>query len=89
MKKLMMALAGASMLALAAPAYAASEADCKAMWDKVDANKDGSAAGAEVTKYLDAIKASGKKYDANADGKLTQAEFMDACKADVFKDIKS
>jgi hypothetical protein len=37
---------------------------------------------------LDAIKTSGGTFDADGDGKLTTAEFTEACKADTFKDIK-
>jgi hypothetical protein len=70
--------------AIAAP----SDADCKAMWAKADSNKDGSLADSEVKKFMDAIKASGKKYDSNADGKLDQAEFLKACKDGVFASIK-
>jgi hypothetical protein len=73
-----------------APAASAgtSEADCKAMWTKADSNKDGSLADKEVKKFMDAIKASGKKYDSNADGKLDQAEFMKACQDGVFATVK-
>jgi Ca2+-binding EF-hand superfamily protein len=75
---------GFVMPALAAP----SDADCKAMWTKADADKSGSVDGAEATKYLDAIKKSGKVYDTNKDGKLSQAEFTKACKDGVFASIK-
>jgi Ca2+-binding EF-hand superfamily protein len=76
--------AGFVMPASAAP----SDADCKAMWTKADADKSGSVDGAEATKYLDAIKKSGKVYDTNKDGKLSQAEFTKACKDGVFASIK-
>ncbi len=76
-------------VAVSATAFAApSDADCKAAWDKADTNKDGSVAGDEVTAYLEAIKKSGKSYDANKDGKLSQDEFMKACKDGVFAGIK-
>jgi hypothetical protein len=76
--------AGLVMPSMAAP----SDADCKAMWTKADANKDGVIAGSEATQFLAAIKASGKTYDANNDGKLSQDEFMKACKDGVFVSIK-
>jgi hypothetical protein len=76
--------AGFAMSALAAP----SDADCKAMWSKADADKSGFVDGAEATKFLAAIKASGKSYDVNNDGKLSQDEFMKACKDGVFASIK-
>ena len=75
---------GFSIPAIAAP----SDADCKAMWVKADANKDGFVDGAEATKFLAAIKASGKSYDANKDGKLSQDEFMKACTDGAFASIK-
>jgi EF hand len=77
-------IAGCFMPATAAP----SDADCKAMWTKADADKSGFVDGTEATKYLAAIKASGKSYDANSDGKLSQDEFMKACKDGVFASIK-
>jgi hypothetical protein len=40
------------------------------------------------TAYLAAIKKSGKSYDANNDGNLSQAEFLKACKDGVFAAIK-
>jgi hypothetical protein len=71
-----------------AAAEAPSEATCKAMWTKADADKNGSVEGAEAEKYLAAIKKSGKSYDANNDGKLSQDEFMKACKDGVFASIQ-
>jgi Ca2+-binding EF-hand superfamily protein len=77
-------IAGIVIPAAATP----SDADCKAMWSKADANKDGFVDGAEATKFLTAIKASGKIYDVNNDGKLSQEEFVKACKDGVFDSIK-
>lgn len=84
------AMAGFVLACAFAPAASAgpSDADCKATWDKADANKDGFLSDAEVKKFIDAIEASGKKYDSNGDGKLDQAEFMKACKDGVFASIK-
>jgi hypothetical protein len=76
--------AGFAMPALAAP----SDADCKAMWTKADADKSGFVDGAEAAKFLDAIKKSGKVYDTDKDGKLSEAEFTKACKDGVFASIK-
>jgi hypothetical protein len=76
--------AGFVMPALAAP----SDADCKAMWTKADADKSGFVDGTEAIKYLAAIKKSGKSYDANNDGKLSQDEFMKACKDGAFASVK-
>lgn len=76
--------AGCAVPALAAP----SDTDCKAMWTKADADKSGFVDGAEATKFLDAIKKSGKVYDTDKDGKLSEAEFTKACKDGVFASIK-
>ena len=87
MNKFFGAAAFALALGLAVPAMAASEADCKARWDKADVNKSGSLEGKEATAYLDAITKSGKKYDMKVAGTLSTAEFMAACKDDAFKTI--
>jgi hypothetical protein len=47
----------------AIPTMAASEADCKARWDKADVSKSGTLEGKAATAYLDAITKSGKKHD--------------------------
>ncbi|MGO9172680.1 MAG: hypothetical protein ACLP7P_12025 [Rhodomicrobium sp.] len=79
---------------LAAPALAPlanaapSDDQCKAMWTKADANKNGVLEGDEAGKFLDAIDKSGKIYDANSDRKLDQTEFMKACKDGIFDSIK-
>jgi hypothetical protein len=67
---------------LAIPAYAASETDCEAMWKKVDANNDGTLTDTEALRYAAAMRVH--EYKASADGKITHANFIDACKADVF-----
>ena len=66
----------------ALPAYAASDADCQAMWSKADINKDGVLSDAESMRYAAAMRV--REATMPADGKLTQAAFMDACKADVY-----
>lgn len=58
------------------------------VWVQNEFDKDGLVEGAEATKFLAAIKASGKSYDANNDGKLSQDEFMKACQDGVFDSIK-
>ncbi len=81
------ATALALVLGFAVPAMAASEADCKARWDKADVSKSGTLEGKAATAYLDAIAKSGKKYDLKAVDKLSATEFMAACKDDAFKTI--
>ena len=77
-------IAGCAIAGAAAP----SDATCKAMWAKADADKNGSVEGTEAAKYLAAIKKSGKNYDTNKDGKLSQDEFMKACEDGVFASIE-
>ena len=57
---------------------------CMVMWDKADVNKNGTLEGNEATAYLDAIRKSGE-YKLKVVGQLSSAEFMAACKDDVFK----
>ena len=71
----------------ALPAYAATDAECEAMWTKADANKDGVLSDAESMRYAAAMRVRDAKMP--ADGKLTQAAFMDACKADIYATAKA
>ena len=87
MNRLFGATAFVVALGCAVPAMAASEADCKAKWDKADVNKNGILEGKEATAYLDAIAKSSKKYEMKALDKLSSAEFMVACKDDAFKNV--
>jgi len=82
MKKLLLAAALAATCA-ALPAYAATEAECTEMWKKADANNDGTLSDAEAMRYSAAMRVHEARMA--PDGKWTQATFIDACKADVFK----
>jgi hypothetical protein len=64
------------------PAYAASEADCEAMWKKADVNNDGALSDTEAMQYSAAMRVH--EYKTSAGGKLTRANFIDACKSDVY-----
>jgi hypothetical protein len=86
MKKLLMVAALAATSA-ALPAYAASDADCQAMWTKADTNNDGVLSEAESTRYAAAMRVRETKMA--TDGKITQAAFMDACKSDVYAPTKA
>jgi hypothetical protein len=81
MKTILMAAAVAATFA-ALPVYAASDADCQTMWTKADVNKDGVLTDAEAMRYSAAMRVHERKM--GADGKLDQASFMEACKADVY-----
>ena len=81
MRKLLLAAALAATCATL-PAYAATDAECTAMWKKADVNNDGVLTDAESMRYSAAMRVRETKMP--ADGKLTQAAFMDACKGDVY-----
>ena len=81
MKKLLLAAALVATCA-SLPAYAASDADCTAMWTKADVNNDGVLSDTESMRYSAAMRVREAKMP--ADGKLTQAAFMESCKADVY-----
>lgn len=51
MKK-MLALAATAMIVAGAPAFAATDAECQAMWKKADANSDGNVSGGEAIRYM-------------------------------------
>jgi hypothetical protein len=85
MKTLFTALFGLSLSLMVVPSLAADEAECKAKAEAYDSNKDGSleATSDESSKAVqDAI---GAGFDSDADGKVTTAEFTEACKADFKK----
>jgi hypothetical protein len=85
MRRLLMVAALAASSATL-PAYAASDADCQAMWTKADVNKDGVLSDAEAMRYAAAMRVREAKMP--ADGKIDQASFMEACKADVYAPAK-
>jgi hypothetical protein len=57
------------------------------MWKEADANADGVLSDTESTRYV-ALMRIGNKVHAT-EGKITQAEFMDACKADIYAPRKA
>ena len=86
MRRLLLVAALAATSA-ALPAYAASDADCQAMWTKADANNDGVLSDAEAMRYGAAMRV--REIKLSADGKIDKAAFMDACKADVYTPAKA
>jgi hypothetical protein len=79
--------AAAIGMALTTPAWAASDAECQEMWKKADANADGALSDKESIRYV-ALMRVGDRTIAT-EGRITQAEFMDACKADVYAPRKA
>jgi len=81
MKKMLVAAAASATFTML-PAYAATDAECQAMWTKADVNKDGVLTDAEAARYSAAMRVHDRKL--TADGKLDQATFVDACRSDVY-----
>jgi putative membrane protein len=75
-------IAVASWMMLATSSFAMSDADCTAMWKQADANNDGQLGAGEVDRYAASMRAASKT--SAQQGVLTQSEFMDNCRADVF-----
>jgi putative membrane protein len=75
-------VAAAAAACAVTPAYAATDAECQAMWTKADVNKDGMLSDAEGMRYAAAMRV----HDENAalDGRLDQTAFLQACKTDVY-----
>jgi hypothetical protein len=74
-------------MAMAAPTWAASDAECQDMWKKADANADGVLSDRESVRYVALMRVGDRKIA--TEGRITKAEFMDACKADVYAPRKA
>lgn len=68
------------------PAYAMTAAECATAWTKADANADGSVTEAEGGRYFAGLRIADK---ATTDGKLSNAAFLDHCKAGHFNLTKT
>ena len=86
MKTMVVTLASMT-LALTMPAWAASDAECQDMWKKADANSDGVLSDNESMRYV-ALMRVGNRTVAT-EGRITQAEFLDACKNDLYAPHKA
>ena len=75
-------VAAAAVACAVTPVYAATDAECQEMWTKADVNKDGVLSDAEAQRYSAAMRVHAEK--AKVDGQITQASFLEACKADVY-----
>jgi len=78
---------GAPVFAQTAPGANAklSKAECQTVWGRADASGSGSLSDAQAQGYVSDFA----KVDANADGKLTGAEFMSGCKKGLIHDSAS
>jgi hypothetical protein len=85
MRKVLLAAALAACAAL--PAQAASDADCQDMWKKADTNSDGVLSDKESLRYIAFLRIGNRTV--STEGRITQAEFMEACKADLYAPRKA
>jgi hypothetical protein len=88
MTKLVALSAFIIVLAVGPAVYAADEASCQQMFEKADANKDGTVGGPEVTAFGAAYKASDPTITtADTELIITKEQFSAACIKDAFKDV--
>jgi hypothetical protein len=87
MKKLILLSAIALAWAIV-PANAADEASCQQMFEKADANKDGTIGGPEVANFAEPYKASAQISGGDTELTITQDQFKEACIKDAFKDVQ-
>jgi len=80
-------IAALAATCLAMPVYAATDAECNDMWKRADVNGDGVLSDVEAQRYAAAMRVSNKTLP--ADGRINQAGFIDACRADVFAPHKA
>jgi hypothetical protein len=81
MRRLLLAAAATAALSSGVPPYAASDANCQAMWQKADINNDGTLSDAEAQRDLAMIRVRDRKLP--ADNRMDRAAVLDACKADA------
>ena len=86
MKKIAVVMTLAAV-SLALPSWAATEAECQDMWKNADINRDGVLSDKESTRYV-ALMHVGNRTVAT-EGRITQAEFMDACKTNIYAPHKA
>jgi hypothetical protein len=72
---------------LSGTVWAATDAECQDMWKQADANGDGVLSDRESVRYVALMRIGDRKVA--TEGRITQAEFMDACKADVYSPRKA
>lgn len=87
MKKMIAIAALAATSFAVAPSWAATDAECQDMWKKADTNSDGVLTDNEGMRYVAFMRIGNRTFA--TEGKITQAEFMDACKADVYAPRKA
>ena len=85
MKNLILVAGVVAALACPSIASAKTDAECSAAWKKADANGDGALSTAEGARYMASLRIAAQPV---VDGKLTQAAFLEYCKAGHFDAVK-
>jgi hypothetical protein len=80
--RMILLVAAAAVTCVAMPVYAATDAECQAMWTRADVNKDGMLTDAEAQRYAASMRVHDVKP--RVDGKIDQGSFLEACKGDVY-----
>jgi hypothetical protein len=90
MKRLLF-VSGIALAWMIAPANAADEASCQQMFEKADANKDGTVGGPEVVNFAEPYKTSAQiagGEGGDTELTITKEQFLEACMKDAFKDVQ-
>ena len=86
MRCLALAAGVCAVLLTTSPSVAMTDAECAAEWKKIDTKGTGFVSESEARRYYAAMRVANKPV---ADGKLTQAAFVEQCKADLFMVAKT
>ena len=81
MKKIMTVVAVTAWMAV--PAFAATDAECDAMWKNANKSGSGVLTESEAMRYTAAMRVREYKM-MPTDGKVTRDVFINACKADMY-----
>ena len=71
----------ALLLTTTSPSLAMTDAECAAEWKKIDTKGTGLVSEADARRYYAAMRVANKRV---ADGTMTQAAFVEQCKAGLF-----
>lgn len=80
--RIVIAIAALAAGSIAGQAFAATDAECQAMWKKADTAGTGVLSGPSAARYTAAMRVHDKQV--SADGNVNQSSFLEACRADVF-----
>lgn len=81
--RIVIAIAALAAGCIAGQAFAATDAECQAMWKKADTGGTGVLSGPSAARYTAAMRVHDKQV--SADGNVNQSSFLESCKSDVFE----